>query len=131
MIVRRTALLAAAASRAQTAATSMPQVGKRDWAAQIPTIRIGLLSGENDSDRLGRFDAYGKLIEATFGVPVRKFPAADYAGMIQAFGAKQIEIASMGPSGYAGAWLDTSGNVEPLVVSVESDGSISYRLEPV
>ena len=60
-------------------------------------------------------------------MPARLFPAADYAGVIQAFGAKQIEIASMGSSGYAGAWLDTNGNVEPLVVAVESDGSISYR----
>ena len=38
-----------------------------------------LLSGEN----LGRFDAYGKLIEATFGVPVRMLPAADYSGVIR------------------------------------------------
>ena len=131
-VYRRTALLGAtgllAAAGAQISATPMPQTGKRDWAAQVPTIRIGLLSGENDGDRLGRFDAYGKLIEATFDVPVRMFPAADYSGTIQAFGAKQIEIASMGPSAYAAAWLDTNGNVEPLVVSVESDGSISYRL---
>ncbi len=122
-----TGLLAATAAAAQTAMPAMPAAGKRAWASQVPLIRIGLLGGENDSDRLGRYDAYGKLLEATFGVPVRLFPAADYAGVIQAFGAKQIEIASMGASGYAGAWLDTNGNVEPLVVAVESDGSISYR----
>ena len=137
MLTRRLALLgaptllAAAAARAQTAPAPapapMPAAGKRAWATQIPVIRIGLLGGENDSDRLGRYDAYGKLIEATFGVPVRLFPAADYAGVIQAFGAKQIELSSMGSSGYAGAWMDTNGNVEPLVVAVESDGSISYR----
>lgn len=36
-------------------------------------------------------------------MPVRLFPAADYAGVIQAFGVKQIELFSMGSSGYAGA----------------------------
>ena len=110
--------------RAQTA---MPPKGKREWSAQVPTLRIGLLGGENDSDRLGRYDSYRKLLEDTFETPVKLFPAADYAGVIQAFGAKQIELASMGSSGYAGAWLDTDGNVEPLVVAIENDGSISYR----
>ena len=130
MISRRGMLLAGAglvAASGLRAETAMPAKGKRDWAAQVPVIRIGLLGGENDSDRLGRYDAYAKLIEETFGVPVKLFPAADYAGVIQAFGAKQIELASMGSSGYAGAWLDTNGNVEPLVVAIENDGSISYR----
>lgn len=109
------------------AAAEMPAPGKRSWAAQVPTLRIGLLGGENEADRLGRFDGYRKLLEETFQVPVRLFPAADYAGVIQAFGAKQIETSNMGASGYAGAWLDTNGNVEPLVVPIENDGSISYR----
>lgn len=122
-------LLAAPAflSTRALAQAAMPAPGKKAWAAQIPTLRIGLLGGENESDRLGRFDGYRKLLEETFQIPVRLFPAADYAGVIQAFGAKQIEMASMGSSGYAGAWLDTNGNVEPLVVPVEADGSISYR----
>lgn len=131
MISRRSTLLGAAGlasiaagARAQTA---MPAKGKRAWADQIATLRIGLLGGENDADRLGRYDGYRKLLEETFAVPVKLFPAADYAGVIQAFGAKQIEMASMGSSGYAGAWLDTNGNVEPLVVAIENDGSISYR----
>ena len=133
MLDRRTTLLATAgllasglAARAQDKAP-MPETGKRAWADQVSTLRIGLLGGENDSDRLGRYDAYRGLLETTFGIPVKLYPAADYAGVIQAFGAKQIELSSMGSSGYAGAWLDTNGGVEPLVVAVESDGSISYR----
>jgi len=138
MINRRTlaglmagaALLPAALStglRAEGTDTApMPKPGKRDWASEVPQIRIGLLGGENESDRLGRFEEYRKLIEDTFKVPVRLFPAADYAGVMQAFSAAQIEASSMGASGYAGTWLDTHGAVEPLVVPVEADGSISY-----
>ena len=113
MITRRHALFATAgllalSGRAHAAdAVEMPKAGKRDWAAQVPTLRIGLLGGENDSDRLGRYKGYQALLETTFEMPVRLYPAADYAGVIQAFGAKQIEIASMGASGYAGAWIDT------------------------
>jgi phosphonate transport system substrate-binding protein len=105
---------------------AFPAAGKRAWAAQIPQIRIGLLGGENEADRLGRFDGYRKLIEDTFQVPVRLFPASDYAGVMQAFSAAQIEISSMGASGYAGTWIDTNGGVEPLVVPEENDGSIAY-----
>jgi phosphonate transport system substrate-binding protein len=117
---------AAAAQTSGEAPPAMPAAGRRAWAAQVPQIRIGLLGGENESDRLGRFEAYRTLIEQTFGMPVRLFPAADYAGVMQAFGARQIEGAAMGASAYAGAWLDTNGGVEPLWVAREADGGISY-----
>jgi phosphonate transport system substrate-binding protein len=106
--------------------TAMPPAGERPWKAQVPQLRVGLLGGENEADRLARHDGYRRLLEETFRLPARLFPATDYAGVLQAFGAKQIEMASLGPSGYAGAWLDTSGGVEPLMVAEEADGSISY-----
>ena len=112
--------------RTADAATAMPAAGERPWKAQVPTLRIGLLGGETETDRLGRFGAYRKLLEETFRLPVRLYPASDYAGVLQAFGAQQIEMASLGPSGYAGAWLDTNGGVEPLLVPEEKDGSIAY-----
>jgi phosphonate transport system substrate-binding protein len=122
------AALAPFAAAAQTggAAPQMPSPGRRPWAQQVPQIRLGLLGGENEADRLGRFEAYRALMEQTFGVPVRLFPAADYAGVMQAFSARQIEGAGMGASAYAGAWLDTNGAVEPLFVAREADGSIAY-----
>jgi phosphonate transport system substrate-binding protein len=104
----------------------MPSPGRRAWAQQVPQLRIGLLGGENEADRLGRYEGYRALLEQTFGVPARLFPAADYGGVMQAFSARQIEGAAMGASAYAGAWLDTNGGVEPLWVAREADGSISY-----
>ncbi|MDN3567225.1 phosphate/phosphite/phosphonate ABC transporter substrate-binding protein [Paeniroseomonas aquatica] len=112
--------------RTQDAATAMPAAGERPWKAQIPVLRIGLMGGENETDRLGRYGAYQKLLEETFKVPVRLYPAADYGGVLQAFSAGQIEMSGLGPSAYAGAWLDTNSGVEPLVVPEEKDGSISY-----
>ena len=131
------AMLAPFAARAQQAAAPaprrsqdpgivMPAAGDREWRAQVPQLRIGLMGGENEADRLGRFGAYRQLLQDTFRVPVRLFPAADYAGVLQAFSARQIEMASMGPSVYAGTWIDTNGGVEPLLVPEERDGSISY-----
>ncbi|MGE4045898.1 MAG: phosphate/phosphite/phosphonate ABC transporter substrate-binding protein [Acetobacteraceae bacterium] len=108
------------------AAQTMPSPGKRAWAEQVPVIRTGLLGGENDADRLARVDGYKKLLETTFQVPVRLLVAADYAGVIQAFAAKQLEIAYMSPAAYASAWLQSNGDVRPLSVTQEQDGSTSY-----
>ena len=129
------AALAPAVARAQAprvrrtvdADVAFPQAGRRDWAAEVPQIRIALLGGENEADRLVRFENYRALLEATFGVPVRVMPASDYAGAVQAFGARQVEVASLGSTAYAAAWMDTNGGVEPLVIPEEADGSIDYR----
>jgi phosphonate transport system substrate-binding protein len=128
--IRRRSLLAAfaalpAAARAQTT-PAMPERGRRAWAAQVPQLRIGVLGGENEADRLGRYGPYAKLLEETFQVPTRLFQAADYAGVLQAFSAGQVEMASMSPAAYAGAWLDSNGGVEPILVTREADGSTSY-----
>jgi len=105
----------------------MPAPGKRDWAAQIPVIRIGMLGGENDADRLARYDGYKKLLETTFQIPLKLVMAADYAGAIQAFAAKQIELAYMSPAAYASAWIQSNGDVVPILVTKENDGTTSYR----
>ena len=104
----------------------MPQPGLRSWAAQVPTIRVGLMGGENEADRLARFDSLRRLLEETFRVPVRMMPASDYAGVMQALSARQIEFAGLGPSIYAAAWLDTNGGVMPILTTEQVDGSTSY-----
>jgi phosphonate transport system substrate-binding protein len=131
--MRRRLLLAApllaplgAAAQVQVARHPMPERGRRAWAQQIPQLRIGILGGENEADRQGRYGAYGRLIEETFGVPVRLFQSSDYGGVVQAFIGKHIEMASMSPAAYAAAWMESNGNVEPFLVTQEADGSTSY-----
>jgi phosphonate transport system substrate-binding protein len=131
MINRRQLLAASAALPFASTAMAqenrdMPKKGKRAWAAQVPTIRMGLLGGENDADRLARYTPYQKLMEEAFEVPVKLVMAADYAGVIQAFAAKQVEASYMSPAAYAQAWLESNGNVQPLFTSQEADGGISY-----
>ncbi|WP_236020140.1 phosphate/phosphite/phosphonate ABC transporter substrate-binding protein [Sabulicella rubraurantiaca] len=104
----------------------LPEPGRRPWAAQVPQIRVGLTGGENEADRLARFDGLRALLEERFEVPVRLYPASDYAGVLQALAARQVEFASLGSSAYAGAWLDTNGAVMPLLTFEQVDGSISY-----
>jgi phosphonate transport system substrate-binding protein len=136
MVLSRRALIAAgvaaplaplgARAQVQAAQHPMPARGRRAWAQQIPQLRIGILGGENEADRMGRYGAYGRLLEETFGVPVRLFQSSDYGGVVQAFAGRHIEMASMSPAAYAAAWVESNGNVEPFMVTQEADGSTSY-----
>ncbi|MFI4980131.1 MAG: phosphonate ABC transporter substrate-binding protein [Nevskiales bacterium] len=91
----------------------------------VKQFRIGLLGGENTTDRLARYDQFQKLLEAKLGIPVKLFPAADYAGVMQGIAAGQLEAAEFGASGFAGAWLDCKC-IEPIIVPKEADGSTYY-----
>ena len=96
-----------------------------DWKSQVKEFRVGLLGGENSSDRLRRYDAFKNLLQDTLGIPVKLFPAADYAGVMQGMAAGQLDATQFSPSAFAGAWLDCKC-IEPVVVPQEADGSVYY-----
>ena len=97
----------------------------QDWKAQVKEFRIGLLGGENTQDRLKRYDAFQKPLQEKLGIPVKVFPAADYAGVMQGLAAGQLDATEFSPSAFAGTWLDCHC-VEPVVIPQEKDGSIFY-----
>jgi phosphonate transport system substrate-binding protein len=117
----RLALAAVAGLALATPVTGYAQ----DWRSQFKEFRIGLLGGENTQDRLARYDGFQKLLQAKLGIPVKLYPAADYAGVMQGMAAGQLEAAEFGASGFAGTWLDCKC-VEPIVVPKEADGSTYY-----
>jgi len=122
----RRGVLALLAFPTAVGAQTLPPPGRRPWADTMREIRVGLLGGENESDRIARFGGFRAALEAQFQIPVRIFPAGDYAGVMQAFAARQVDVATMGPLPYARTWLDTNGNIEPLVVARDADGTESY-----
>ena len=108
------------------AASLLPvTAGAQDWKAQTKEFRIGLLGGENTQDRLKRYDGFQRLLQETLGVPVKLFPAADYAGVMQGMAAGQLDATEFSPAAFAGTWLDCQC-VEPVVVPREKDGTIDY-----
>jgi phosphonate transport system substrate-binding protein len=97
----------------------------QEWKGSVKELRIGLVGGENTQDRLQRYDAFQKLLETKLGIPVRLFPSADYAGVMQGLAAGQLDAASVGASAFAGTWLDCKC-VEPVVVPQDNDGTTYY-----
>jgi phosphonate transport system substrate-binding protein len=122
----RLASLAAIAAIAIALASAGAAAEEADWRAQFPRLRYGVQSVETQGAALTRYRKFGDYVERKLGIELEVHLASEYAGIIQAIAAGQIDLMDMGASGYAAAWLETNGRVEPLVVPQEKDGAIGY-----
>jgi phosphonate transport system substrate-binding protein len=57
---------------------------------------------------------------------VSLFPAADYDGTIQGLLGGTLDYAELGASGYAKIYLEDANAVEPILTTVQTDGSTGY-----
>jgi len=92
----------------------------------ISEFRIGILGGENAQDRMTSNECYRAKAEALLGVPVKLFTPADYDGVIQGLLGGTIDMAWLGASAYAKAYLTDPEAVEPIMVKTNVDGSYGY-----
>ena len=107
------------------AAIAMPAFA--GWKDDYQTVRFGILSGENEQDRISRNEGLRDYLAKTLGVDVEIFTAGNYDGVVQALAAGQIEIAAFGSSSYAAAYTATDGAVVPFLTSIKKDGNTGYR----
>jgi len=111
---------------ASLAAVLTATAASAEWKDRYKTIRFGILSGENEKDRIARYTPFEKYLENELGVDVEIFTAGAYDGVIQAVAADQIEFAFFGSSSYAAAYTETEGGVVPILSRVQKDGSTGY-----
>lgn len=123
-ILRRMTSLCIAA--VLTVTIGLVSVAGADWREKFKEVKIGILSGENERDRIQRYTPFAKYMTKVLGVPVKIFTASSYAGVMQAMAADQIEFAFYGSSSYAGAWVEMKGGVVPLLTRVMDNGSTGY-----
>lgn len=109
-----------------TALTSTAAFAQDDWRAQMGSFNIGILGGENEADRLRRYDCLRQLVSDTLDMPVELFPAADYAGVMQGLLAGQLHMAGLGAASYAGIYLQDPEAVVPVLTQAQLDGSLGY-----
>jgi phosphonate transport system substrate-binding protein len=125
-MLRRDFLGTALTAAVLLAASAQIAAADDAWKSEIKELRFGVLSGENEKDRITRYSGFEAYLEKSLGVPVEIYTASSYDGVIQALAADQIEFAFLGSSAYAAAWKETNGGVEPLVSRLQSDGSTGY-----
>lgn len=97
------------------------------WKDDYQVVKFGILSGENEKDRLMRNEPLRAYLENKLGVKVEIFTAGNYDGVIQALAADQIETARFGSSSYAAAYTATDGGVVPTLTSQKKDGNTGYN----
>ncbi len=97
-------------------------------AQDLKTFRIGILGGENEADRLRNFECVADKLPEVLGVEdVSLFPAADYDGVVQGLLGGTLDYAELGASGYAKVYLEDPEAVEPILTTVQLDGSSGYH----
>ncbi|RUY21528.1 phosphonate ABC transporter substrate-binding protein [Mesorhizobium sp. M7A.F.Ca.US.001.04.2.1] len=96
-------------------------------AEDLKEFRIGILGGENEADRLRSFQCLVDKLPSVLGVEkVSLFPAADYDGTVQGLLGGTLDYAELGASAYAKVYLENKDAVEPILTTVQTDGSTGY-----
>lgn len=101
-------------------------VAAQSWKEDYQVVRFGILSGENEQDRIMRYTPLEEYLEGELGVEIEIFSAGNYDGVVQALAADQIEFSFLGSSSYAAAYTETDGGVIPLLTALRDDGSTGY-----
>lgn len=128
MLNRRAFLAGAALLAAATPAlTSAPALAADDWRKAYPKLTMGVVTSENEADRIVRYKPVVAYLENVLGVPVEFRNATDYAGVIEALNAGKLQVAGLGPAAYAQAWIVSGGKVEPLAGQIANDGTFGYH----
>ncbi|RWF56861.1 MAG: phosphonate ABC transporter substrate-binding protein [Mesorhizobium sp.] len=97
-------------------------------AQDLKEFRVGILGGENEADRLRNYQCFADHIKDVLGVEkVSLFPAADYDGVIQGLLGGTLDFAELGASAYAKIYLENKDAVQPILTTVQTDGSTGYR----
>jgi phosphonate transport system substrate-binding protein len=92
----------------------------------IKEFRIGVMGGENASDRLRSNECVRVYAEEVLGVPTKIFAPADYNGVIEGLLGGNLDMAWLGASGYAKVFLNDPEAVEPVLTKINNDGSFGY-----
>jgi len=123
MINRRSVIAGTIAATILAAAGS---ASAADWQSQFKTVNFGVVTSENEADRIIRYKPVVAYLEKELGVKVEFRVATDYAGIIEGVKAGKIEVAYFGPASYAQAWIVTNGQVEQLLGQKDLQGNTGY-----
>jgi phosphonate transport system substrate-binding protein len=109
------------------AATALMALATGALAEDLKEFRIGILGGENEADRLKSYQCLVDKLPGVLGVEkVSLFPAADYDGVVQGLLGGTLDYAELGASGFAKIYLADAKAVEPILTTIQTDGSMGY-----
>ncbi|CAM5220741.1 hypothetical protein ARD30_10820 [Bosea thiooxidans] len=121
MPTRRHVLAGLAATSLSPAFAQAP-----DWRQSVKEVRFGVSSAENEAGAIARTQPLVDYLSQRLGVPVRFFRVADYAGLVEAMRADQVDFARFGPAVYALGRRVLGDKLQPLLRDVDHHGQEGY-----
>ncbi|WP_454657759.1 phosphate/phosphite/phosphonate ABC transporter substrate-binding protein [Bosea beijingensis] len=97
-----------------------------DWRRSIKEVRFGVSSAENEAGAIARTQPMVDYLTQRLGVPVRFFRVSDYAGLVEAMRADQVDFARFGPAVYALGRRVLGDKLQPLLRDVDNHGQEGY-----
>jgi len=102
---------------------------QRKEAAEVPKeLVIGFVPSVEAEKIPEKVAPLAEMLSKELGIPVKHFTSANFAGLVEAMGAKKVDVGWLNPLGYVLA-RDTHG-VEVILKSVRR-GSVSYKAQIV
>lgn len=83
-------------------------------AAAQDVLRVSAIPDEAPTELLRKFKPLGEYLEQELGMPVQFQPVSDYAGVVEALGAKRLDLAWLGGFTFVQTRLRT-GDANPIV----------------
>ncbi|QJD60817.1 putative selenate ABC transporter substrate-binding protein [Pseudomonas sp. gcc21] len=93
---------------------SVASVFSSAHAADTEVLRVSAIPDEAPTELLRKFKPLGEYLEKELGMEVKFQPVSDYAGVVEALGAKRLDMAWLGGFTFVQARLRT-GDAIPLV----------------
>ncbi|MGL5113867.1 MAG: phosphate/phosphite/phosphonate ABC transporter substrate-binding protein [Beijerinckiaceae bacterium] len=127
MIIDRRQTLAAMGAFAAAPAFTQPAFAQEDWRKKFPELRMGVSSAENEQMAMQRTLPVAEYLTKKFGVPVKVYRVADYAGLVEGMRSNNIEFSRFGPAVYALGRRVMGDRLIPILRDVDTNGAEGYH----
>ncbi|NCA02950.1 MAG: phosphonate ABC transporter substrate-binding protein, partial [Sphingomonadaceae bacterium] len=98
-----------------------------DWRQQIPEVRYGMISVENERDAIARLQGLQAFMARELRTPFRVFRGSDYAAVVEALRAGHSELAYLGPASYGLARRVMGERIAPIFRFIDNEGMEGYH----
>ncbi|MCW5717594.1 MAG: phosphate/phosphite/phosphonate ABC transporter substrate-binding protein [Bauldia sp.] len=95
------------------------------WREEVPTLRVGILAGENQAYTLARVEPFRLYLEARLGIDVEIVPGYDYPALIAAQTNAGVHATFLSATAYATARA-ACNCVEPVVIPTTREGDTGF-----
>lgn len=105
---------------------ALPALAQQDWRQTIKEVRFGVSSAENEAAAIARNQPMVDYLAKKLGVPVKIYRVSDYAGLVEAMRADQLEFSRFGPAVYSLGRRVLGDKLQPLFRDVDNNGQEGY-----